>query len=69
MLKKKVGVYSMFYLEDTEDILINEINTLPGFSPFSMYPQLWEHSGVAFPELLDILIQLALEQEFVSQFE
>ena len=58
-----------FYLEDTKDILINEINTLPGFSPFSMYPQLWAHSGVAFPELLDILIQLALEKEFASKLD
>ncbi len=48
-----------FYVESTGEVLINEINTLPGFTSTSMYPQLWAHSGVSFPELVDNLIQLA----------
>ena len=51
-----------FYVEATGNVLINEINTLPGFTATSMYPQLWEKSGVSFPELVDRLIQLALER-------
>lgn len=51
-----------FYQEATKEVLINEINTLPGFTATSMYPQLWEKSGVSFPELVDRLIQLALER-------
>lgn len=51
-----------FYVEATGKVLINEINTLPGFTATSMYPQLWEKSGVSFPELVDRLIQLALER-------
>ncbi|MGJ3244974.1 MAG: D-alanine--D-alanine ligase family protein [Elainellaceae cyanobacterium] len=51
-----------FYVESTGDILINEINTMPGFTATSMYPQLWEASGVSFAELVNQLIQLALER-------
>ncbi len=51
-----------FYIADTGQVLINEINTLPGFTATSMYPQLWAASGIAFPELVDQLIQLALER-------
>ncbi|MFM7425580.1 MAG: D-alanine--D-alanine ligase family protein [Elainella sp.] len=51
-----------FYLEATGEILINEINTLPGFTATSMYPQLWAASGVPFPELVDQLVELALER-------
>jgi D-alanine-D-alanine ligase len=40
--------------------LVNEVNTIPGFTPISMYPRLWEATGVAYPELLDRLIDLAL---------
>ncbi len=49
-----------FYVAATGEIFINEINTLPGFTALSMYPQLWAASGVAFPDLVDRLIQLAL---------
>ncbi len=52
-----------FYVEKTGEILINEVNTLPGFTATSMYPQLWEATGVPFPELVDRLIQLALERK------
>jgi D-alanine-D-alanine ligase len=51
-----------FYVEATGEILINEINTLPGFTAFSMYPQLWAASGISFPALVDRLIQLAIER-------
>lgn len=51
-----------FYVADTGQVLINEINTLPGFTATSMYPQMWEKSGISFPELIDRLIQLALER-------
>ena len=52
-----------FYVESTGEVLINEINTFPGFTATSMYPQLWEASGISFPELVDRLIQLALERD------
>ena len=39
--------------------LVNEVNTIPGFTPISMYPLLWEASGVPYPELLDRLIGFA----------
>ncbi|HLO49684.1 MAG TPA: D-alanine--D-alanine ligase [Kamptonema sp.] len=51
-----------FYVESTGEVLINEINTLPGFTATSMYPQLWAASGIDFAELVDRLIQLALER-------
>jgi len=41
---------------------INEINTIPGFTPISMYPKLWEASGISYRELVDRLVQLALER-------
>ncbi len=44
------------------DIYISEINTMPGFTPISMYPKLWEASGIGYAELLDRLIELALER-------
>lgn len=43
------------------EIFVNEINTIPGFTAISMYPKLWEASGVSYPELVDRLIRLALE--------
>lgn len=43
-------------------IFINEINTIPGFTSISMYPKMWEYSGIAYGELLDRLIQLALKR-------
>jgi len=47
---------------DTGHIFVNEVNTLPGFTTISMYPKLWEATGVPYPELLDRLISLALER-------
>ncbi len=43
-------------------VIVNEINTMPGFTPFSMYPRMWEKSGITYPELIDELIQLALQR-------
>lgn len=51
-----------FYVEETGEVLINEINTLPGFTATSMYPQLWAATGISFPELVNQLIELALER-------
>jgi D-alanine-D-alanine ligase len=52
-----------FFLEkDTGQLYINEINTIPGFTSISMYPKMWEHSGIPFANLLDRLIALALER-------
>jgi len=52
-----------FFLERrTDRVLVNEINTLPGFTAISMYPKLWEASGLSYPELIDELVRLALER-------
>lgn len=52
-----------FFLEDaTGKLYVNELNTIPGFTRISMYPKLWEASGLPFPRLLDRLILLALER-------
>ncbi|MBO3463529.1 D-alanine--D-alanine ligase [Aetokthonos hydrillicola Thurmond2011] len=56
-----------FYVEATGEVLLNEINTIPGFTATSMYPQLWAHSGISFPELVDQLIQLAIERHSASR--
>ena len=48
-----------FYTEHG-DVIINEINTMPGFTPQSMYPRVWAASGLSYPDLIDELIQLAL---------
>lgn len=46
----------------TGKLYINEINTIPGFTAISMYPKMWAHSGVKFPQLIERLIELALER-------
>ena len=51
-----------FFLRNGEEIIVNEINTIPGFTRISMYPKLWEASGIAYSELIDRLIQLAIER-------
>lgn len=57
-----LGRVDFFYVESTGEVLINEINTMPGFTTTSMYPQLWAATGVNFTELVARLIQLALER-------
>jgi D-alanine-D-alanine ligase len=51
----------LFYLEP-DRLVVNEINTIPGFTQISMYPKLWEASGLPYPKLIDRLIALALER-------
>jgi D-alanine-D-alanine ligase len=52
-----------FFLErDTNQIYLNEVNTMPGFTEISMYPKLWEATGVPYPQLIDRLIALAVER-------
>jgi D-alanine-D-alanine ligase len=50
-----------FFVTD-EGVLVNELNTIPGFTATSVYAKLWEASGVPYPELLDRLLKLALER-------
>jgi len=53
-----------FFVEKgTDDIYLNEINTIPGFTSISMYPKLWEASGLSFPQLVDRLVELAIERK------
>lgn len=49
------------FLTPDEKVIVNEINTIPGFTKISMYPKLWEISGISYKELVDRLIQLAIE--------
>ena len=50
-----------FFLNEEDEVIFNEINTLPGFTSISMYPQLWAAAGLGFTELIDKLIDLAME--------
>lgn len=50
------------FLTDEGEIIINEINTIPGFTKISMYPKLWEASGISYSELIDRLIELAIQR-------
>jgi D-alanine-D-alanine ligase len=51
-----------FFMRPTGEVLVNEVNTIPGFTQISMYPKLWEASGLPYPELVDRLVQLAIER-------
>ncbi|YCH97865.1 D-alanine--D-alanine ligase [Arthrobacter sp. D2-10] len=51
-----------FFYTPAGELIINEINTMPGFTPISMYPQMWAKSGLTYTELIDELIELALER-------
>ena len=51
-----------FFYREPAEVTVNEINTIPGFTEVSMYPRMWEASGVTYPELLGRLIELALER-------
>ncbi len=51
-----------FFLKENGEFILNEINTLPGFTSISMYPKLWQLSGINYPELIDRLISLAIER-------
>jgi len=51
-----------FFLGNEEELWINEINTIPGFTRHSMYPLLWAHSGVSFPQLVEVLVSDGLNR-------
>ena len=51
-----------FFLQPDGEVIVNEINTMPGFTSISMYPRLWEASGIPYADLIDRLIQLAMER-------
>jgi D-alanine-D-alanine ligase len=56
-----------FYEQDGRGFLVNEVNTIPGFTPISMYPKLWDASGVGYAELIDELVRLAIERHAQRQ--
>ncbi|WP_043934366.1 D-alanine--D-alanine ligase [Bacillus sp. EB01] len=56
-----------FFLTENGTVLINEVNTMPGFTPFSMFPLLWKHTGIEYPELIEKLVNLALERHAEKQ--
>jgi D-alanine-D-alanine ligase len=51
-----------FFVIKDGKVFVNELNSIPGFTKISMYPKLWEASGIPYTELIDRLIQLALER-------
>jgi D-alanine-D-alanine ligase len=51
-----------FFVTEADEIIINEVNTIPGFTSISMYPKLWQASGLSYAGLIDRLIELALER-------
>ena len=51
-----------FFLREPDELLVNEINTIPGFTQISMYPKLWAASGLSYPDLIDRLLELAIER-------
>lgn len=51
-----------FFLTSDERIVLNEVNTIPGFTPTSMYPKLWEHDGLSYSDLITRLVELGLER-------
>lgn len=56
-----------FFVVDDKDIYVNELNTIPGFTNISMYPTMWEVSGLSYSDLLDKLIELAMERHRFQQ--
>jgi D-alanine-D-alanine ligase len=56
-----MGRVDCFLTKDNK-VYVNEINTIPGFTKISMYPKLWEASGLSYPALIDRLITLAIER-------
>ncbi|MEI2357584.1 D-alanine--D-alanine ligase [Mesobacillus zeae] len=56
-----------FFLANDGRLLINEVNTMPGFTPFSMFPLLWKHTGLEYPKLIERLVQLAIERHEQKQ--
>jgi D-alanine-D-alanine ligase len=56
------GLARADFFVDGEDVLLNELNTMPGFTQTSVYGKLWDHSGVTYPELCDRLVRIAVER-------
>ena len=48
--------------KETEDVYLNEVNTIPGFTKISMYPKMWQATGKTYGQLIDELIELAIER-------
>ena len=55
------------FVKDNGEVLVNEINTIPGFTRISMYPKLWDASGISYSQLVDRLITLAIERHEAEQ--
>ena len=56
------GLARADFFVDGEDVLLNELNTMPGFTQTSVYGKLWDHSGIPYPELCDRLVRIAIER-------
>jgi D-alanine-D-alanine ligase len=56
------GLARVDFFLTKDGFLVNEINTMPGFTPLSMFPMLWQASGIDYPDLISELIDLALEE-------
>jgi D-alanine-D-alanine ligase len=56
-----------FFLRPAGELIVNEVNTIPGFTQISMYPKLWEASGISYRELIDRLVELGLERYAVER--
>ncbi len=56
------GLARIDFFVTKEEIFVNEINTLPGFTKISMYPKLWQNEGLTYSELIDNLIELSFEE-------
>ena len=56
------GLARADFFVDGEDVLLNELNTMPGFTQTSVYGKLWDHSGITYPELCDRLVRIAIER-------
>jgi len=56
-----------FFLRGEDQLWVNEINTIPGFTQISMYPKLWEASGLSYPDLVERLLDLAVERHAIEQ--
>ena len=54
------GMARVDFFLTPQGFVVNEINTMPGFTPISMFPRCWQESGLSYPDLIDELIQVAL---------
>ena len=60
--KSKYEIHAVGITHDGGEVVFNELNAIPGFTSISMYPKLFDYEGIRYPELLDRLISLALEE-------